>query len=108
MKSRYDWMLPGKVQDEDKEFFPDVCSIDYSNGSITKVPTLHKITANDLSKFWKYMHEKYNIVELDDVLLSINGFPYLGMCQPGSELYELAPEDIEGYLDNKKVGEDPD
>ena len=102
-------MNPGKVQDpEDNEFYPDVLSIDYSNGVINKIPTLHRITSADISKFWKYMYDKYGIVELDDVLLSCNGFPYLGMLAPGDELYELALEDITGYMENKKLGEDPD
>ena len=109
MLSRYSYMRPGKVQDSvDKDFYPDVLSIDYSNGVIQKIPTLHRITSADISKFWKYMWDRYGILELDDLLLSINGFPYLGMLEPGSELYELSLEDITGYMENKKIGEDPD
>ena len=109
MRSRYDWMKPGKVQDpEDDDFYPDVLSVDYSNGVIDKIPTLHRITSADISKFWKYMWDKYGVLELDDLLLSINGFDYLGKLAPGDELYELAFDDIIGYMDNKRLGEDPD
>jgi hypothetical protein len=108
MKSRYDYLKESQVQDEDKEFFPDVLSLSYDQGVLTQIPTLHKIDSRDLSKFWKYMYERYQRTDMDDVLLNINGFPYLGMLKPGDELYEPKAEDLEGYITTRRTGEDPD
>jgi hypothetical protein len=108
MRSRYDYLKESKVQDEDKEFYPDVLSVSYDRGVLTQIPTLHRITEPDLAKFWKYMYEKYGQPEMDDILLNINGFPYLGMLKPGDELYEVKKEDLEGYITTRRIGEDPD
>jgi hypothetical protein len=107
MRSRYDYLLPGNVQDEDKDFYPDVLSLSYDQGLITQIPTSHIVTEADLTKFWKYMWEKYELVELDDIFLNINGCCYLGILQPGSELYEPIKDDLTGFITTKKPGEDP-
>jgi hypothetical protein len=106
MKSRYDYMTPSVVQDDDTDFYPDILSLNYDQGTLTKIPTLHKLTVGDLNKFWYYMWTKYGQTDMDDVLLNINGFPYIGILQPGDELYELAPEDLTGYITVKRLGED--
>jgi hypothetical protein len=101
-------MVESKVLDEG-EFYPDVLSLSYDQGVLTQIPTVHLIDEKDLAKFWKHMYEKYGICELDDVLLNINGFAYLGMLKPGDELYDIKTEDLTGgYLNTKRTGEDPD
>ena len=109
MKSRYDYMESSKIQDpEDNDFYADVLSLSYDRGVLTQIPTVHLITAPDLAKFWKLMYDRYGMCEMDDVLLNINGFPYLGMLKPGSELYFVKDSDLTDYLTTRRTGEDPD
>jgi len=109
MKSRYDYMEESRIQDpEDNDFYADVLTLSYDRGILTQIPTMHRVTGPDLCKFWKLMYDKYNVAEMDDVLLNINGFPYLGMLKPGDELYLVKDSDLDGYVTSRRTGEDPD
>ena len=103
MKSRYDWMRDGKVLDTDDEIYPDPLSVRYNNYKVTKVPTASRVSSNDIAKFWMYMDKEYKIVDKYDLLLSINGIPYIGMLRPNDEIYNLDIEDIESF-NNEEEG----
>ena len=94
-----------KVRDEeDDEFYPDVLSLSYEGGRLTKIPAGHTMTRGDISKFWKYFYENYEMTELDDILLNANGWPYLGLAEPGDVLCEIAKEDLTNYIEMKREG----
>jgi len=99
LHTRYDHYKPALTVDEEtRDQYPDPLSVDFSAGKLTKVPTPHRVTSADLDKFWFYFYSKYHRVDLDDLLLHINGIPYAGMLEPGSVLYEVVPEDLTGWL----------
>jgi hypothetical protein len=106
MKSRYDFLQEGQVLDIDQQTYPDPLTINYNNGSLTKLPTEYRITSRDLSKWWIFMWEQYQMNEMDDVFLNINGVKYVMDMKPNDVIYKIVPEDIEGYLKNKKAGYD--
>ena len=101
MESRYDFMRDGGVLDTDDEIYPDPLSVRYNNYKVSKIPTLGRVSANDISKFWMYMHKEYGIVDKYDLLLSINGIPYIGMLRPNDEVYNLDIQDIDSFNDEE-------
>jgi hypothetical protein len=103
MQSRYDFMEESVVLDKDGICFPDPL-IDYNNGVLSKIPTLHRITNEDLKKFWVCMWENYQLNYYDDLWLNINGIPYLMELKPGDEIYKLAVEDLTNYITSKQLG----
>ena len=103
MSSRYDWMKDGNVLDTDDEIYPDPLSVRYNNYKVTKIPTLGRVSANDIAKFWIYMNNEYKIVDKYDLLLSINGIPYIGMLRPNDEVYNLDMDDIDNFNEEEDV-----
>jgi hypothetical protein len=104
MRSRYDFFTEGNVLDTDGQTFPDPLSINYNIGVLTKIPTEYRITARNLAKFWTFMYENYNVTELDDVFLNINGIRYIMDLQPNDIVYLPIIEDLIGFLQTKQVG----
>jgi len=102
LKSRYDYYQPSvSIDEETKDQYPDVLSVDFSKGKLSQVPTSHLVTSADMDKFWLYFVRKYGAVDMDDVLLHVNGIPYQGMLEPGSTLYEVAYADLDGWLSDQ-------
>lgn len=101
MKSRYDFMAASEVLDTDGTEFPDILSVDYSkiqfNGDLP-VPSI--ISAGDVEKFWIYMYKNYGITYFDDLLLNVNGIPYVGMLQPGEKILNVSMEDLNNFNKN--------
>lgn len=101
MISRYNYMNESKVTDTDGETYPDPLSVPYNNTKFTVIPTTHVVTAGDIAKFWNYMYSKYNISYLDDILLSLNGIPYIGTLEPGDRIAEIDASDLNTFTQNK-------
>jgi hypothetical protein len=108
MTSRYDFMTASSVTDNNEDVFPDVASLNYADGLFTRIPTYYRMSEPELLKFWLYMWDTYGRAEMDDVLLNINGIPYLGALQPGSVLFNVDVADLDGYLKNKRPEADID
>lgn len=101
MISRYDYMQPSSVIDEDGLQFPDILSVDYSKIQFEEsLPEPTLVSAGDLNKFWLFMYKNYNITELDDLLLNINGIPYIGMLEPGNKIFKISKDDIINFDKN--------
>ena len=96
-------MHDSAVLDTDGQTFPDPL-INYNTGILSKLPTEYKITARDLTRFWTLMWEQYNMNDMDDVLLNINGVKYVMDLKPGDVIYKVVPEDLAGYLTTKQIG----
>jgi hypothetical protein len=91
--NRYLKMQPSKVTDVDGETYYDPLSVSYGY-SITKIPTKHIVDSTDIAKFWYYFYKRYGKTEGDDILLSRNSVPYIGMLKPGDTLYEFVDDDL--------------
>lgn len=99
MKSRYDYMRPSIVEDEDGQQFPDPLTINYQ-AAIDKynaMPQAYTLSQLDLKKLWvKYYRETTKLDE-DDILYSINGIEHVGLLEPGDSIYVFNPEDVEQF-----------
>lgn len=104
MVSRYDFMTESDKKDTDGETYPDPLSIQYNDVQFTKIPTAVQLTAADLSKFWLFMYKKYGVSEYDDILLNINGIPYIGGEEPGDILFEIDLDDLKSFNTQKING----
>jgi len=98
-------MIDGQSIDEDGQTFPDPL-LNMNAGRLSKLPTEYKITTRDLTRFWTCMWEQYGMNELDDVWLLINGVDYVMSLKPGDVIYKVVPEDLTGFLTNRKIGYD--
>ena len=92
MRSRYDFMENGMVQDKDGEFFPDPL-LDWEV-EVKSIPTLYTITEVDLSKFWLVMWKEYGVNHSDDLWLNANGIPYVMDLKPGDQIYKIRLEEL--------------
>lgn len=98
MISRYDYMDSSSVIDEDGLEFPDILSVDYSKIQFQgDLPSPSIISEGDIQKFWLYMYRNYGTTECDDLLLNINGIPYVGMLEPGSNILNISVSDIKNF-----------
>ena len=89
MFSRYNALSQSHVQDPvDQDNYPDVLSTNYNNMKLSKIPGRKAISKIDLDKFWMFMARQYSgVIEADDILLTINNVPYVGMLETGDYLY---------------------
>lgn len=101
MKSRYDYMTAGIVADTDNDVYPDVYSVNFSNYSLSQIPSYHLVNIADLYKPWTMMYKEYGITYFDDLYLNMNGIPYVGMLEPRSVLVNFIMSDIESFNSNK-------
>ncbi len=102
MKSRYDCMKESSVKDIDGEFFPDPLSLSYDI-SVTELPSKKQVNSVDIAKFWLFMQNNYDMAEEDDILLGVNGVPYVGMLEPGDEIYLVSKTDLENFAANNSA-----
>lgn len=96
MYSRYDAMAESKIKDtEDQVAYPDPLSINFNKVQLTSLPRLREVSEADLTKFWLFMLKQYiDIAEGDDILLTINNVPYLGLLKTGDGLFLPIAEDL--------------
>lgn len=90
-------------KDIDGEPYPDPLSINFADVRLTKIPTKHQISAGDIAKFWLTTYREYNITQYDDLWLSLNGIPYIGMLELGDVIYKFDINDIINFDKNKIV-----
>lgn len=102
MQSRYDLMKESSVQDIDGELYPDVLSLDYSKIEFNELPPINTITSADINRFWYFMFRNYGVAELDDLLLNLNGIPYIGMLEPNDKIVMIQLNDLKRNVKNKK------
>jgi hypothetical protein len=102
MTSRYDFMQPGLVVDEEvMDQYPDPLTANFAEGKLKTIPVPYAMTSADLDKFWKFFYDTYGKLDVDEIFHSINGVPYLGMLEPGSVLFKLNVSDIEKWLSDQ-------
>lgn len=97
MYSRYDKMRESLITDtEDRVPYPDPLSLNFTKIILTEVPKLRTLSETDLQKFWLYTQNFYNVgnAEGDDIILTINNIPYLGMLKSGDQIYFPANTDV--------------
>ncbi len=96
MFSRYDCMNESQVKDtEDNGNYADPLSINFNRMELQTLPKLRDVNQADLNRFWFFILKTYtNIAEGDDVILTLNNVPYLGMLKPGDSLYIPSSEDL--------------
>ena len=105
MFSRYKAMKTSQVKDKvDQDPYPDPLSINYNNTQMSTLPKLRALNVADLQRFWVYMLKNYSIAEADDVLLTLNNVPYLGMLDAGSEIYLVDKDDLYNFGTQTKAG----
>ena len=96
MFSRYNAMKNSVVKDPvDQDSYPDVLSLNYNNMTLSEIPGRTAVSKTDLDRFWVFLGRQYpGLAETDDVLLTINNVPYLGMLEPGNYLYTPVSTDL--------------
>ena len=87
---------------EDGIPYPDVLTTNYSDFSLTEIPTIKRISAGDISRMWIYMYNKYGVPYYDDILLNMNGIGYVGELEPGSKIFNISMTDMEKFNTNKR------
>lgn len=105
MFSRYNAMKPSKVKDRaDDQLYPDPLSVNYVDTQMSTMPKRRSVSEADLRRFWIFMSKGYNgAAEGDDVLLTLNNIPYLGLLEPGEDLYLIDIADIYNFASQKKA-----
>lgn len=104
MLSRYTYMSPSNVRDIDNEQFPDPLSVTYNDIQFSKIPEAVNVSAPILDKFWVFMWSLYGRVDMDDVLLNINGVPYIGYLKPGDIIFKVNEDDLDNFSSHKFRG----
>ena len=102
MYSRYSVMTESLVEDVDNLAYPDPLSINYVDTQFYQVPKRRELSSADLKKFWLYFLKKYGTAEGDDILLTLNNVPYLGMLEPGDYIYLIDKGDIFNFHNQKQ------
>lgn len=104
--SRYNNMTASKVLDIDKEAFPDPLSCRYNDVQFSGISGQERMSSAALSKFWLWMWKTYATCDYDDILLNLNGIPYIGMMQPGDILFKIPARDLLTFQKQRVLGEE--
>jgi len=96
MYSRYDLLGQSMVTDKESgQAYPDPLSKLFNTLQLTALPLSTTLSSGDLAKFWFWYYQKYNgATDGDDILLIMNGIPYLGSVTPGDTIYLPGSSDI--------------
>lgn len=97
--SRYDLMQQSKTSfdSEDGAAWPDPLSVNYVQTQFTEIPVAATVSQSDIERFWLFMLKNYNLQDHDDILLTLNNVPYIGLLAPGDTIYKLSKNDIENF-----------
>jgi hypothetical protein len=103
MFSRYDAMAESKIVDTvDQVAYPDPLTVNFNNLHLSEIPKLRTVSKVDLDRFWLFILRQYKtIAEGDDIVLTMNGIPYVGMLEPGDQLYIPISADMYAVKDLK-------
>lgn len=76
--------------------YPDPLSLNFTKIQLTELPKLRELSAPDLQRFWLFIQKFYSsdAAEGDDIILTLNNIPYLGILKPGDNIYLPALTDI--------------
>ena len=96
MYSRYDLFAESSVCDSvDNQPYPDPLSVSFNKIQLTSLPKTATISRAGLNKFWYWYYQAYKgATEGDDIMLTLNGIPYVGAISPGDTLYLPSQTDI--------------
>ena len=94
MVSRYSYMIQGKYKNGNGEYFPDPTTLNYNVLEAKNISTV-EITELTCQKLWTVLPKLFDIYELDDILLSVNGVAHRNFLKPGDVLFAPSREDIE-------------
>lgn len=97
MNSRYSLMKDSNISDIDGDTWPNPLSLNYVGAELTVIPNEHTVSRGDIARFWEYYYKRYNTTELDDILLTLNGIPYIGCLEEGDKLAEIDSADINNF-----------
>lgn len=84
------------TDDADNQTYPDPLTLNFTTIQLTELPKLRELSAPDLERFWLFIQRFYNstAAEGDDIILTVNNVPYLGLLKSGDNLYLPALSDI--------------
>jgi hypothetical protein len=92
------------VDPVDGQPFPDPLSINYNSTQLSSIPPYIDIDQSYIEHFWLLMHNHYGLQELDDILLSLNNVPYIGMLSPGDKIFLISNNDLVNFSKQKQPG----
>lgn len=97
-------MKDSRVKDVvDQALYPDPLSVNFNSTQMTQIPKLRTVSIADLRRFWIFMFKQYSgVAEADDILLTLNSVPYLGMLQPGDSIYLVDISDLRNFSEQQK------
>ena len=98
MKSIYDLMETGTVQDIDGEYYPDIVTIPFENFENTSASEKHYLSDANIKRIDSLMYKKYGISQYDDLILLLNKIDYLYNQEPGVEVQLPTLRDIEKFF----------
>lgn len=94
MVSRYQYMSASSVKDENQNNFPDPLSLNYNNISISKKPDIIFANEGDIKYLWRTTNKVYGTPALDDVVLTLNGYPHKNFLKEGDPIIFPSADDI--------------
>lgn len=94
MQTRYLFMRPGSVLDEDGTAFPDPLTLNINNFKATETPQAVELTESEICYFWKIPYSIYGTPEFDDMILTLNGVPHRNQLEPEDIIYIPKKDDI--------------
>lgn len=97
-------MTESQVRDIDNENYFDPLSVTYNDVQFTKAPPAYTVKDADITKPWLMMWKNYGRQDKDDILLNLNGIPYIGTLMPGDTLFFVDGNDLDNF-NTQKLGE---
>jgi len=94
VNSRYTFMKPGSVTDEDGSAFPDPLTLNYNNFVASETLTPIELTEVGIQYFWREVGLIYGTPELDDVVLTLNGIPHINFLDDEDIILVPSQNDI--------------
>lgn len=94
MKTRYDFMRQGVVQDIDRSFYPDVLSLNYNLFTATQALDPVTLDSNQIKRFWLVGQSFYGTEMLEDIPLTLNGVLHKNHLKEGDTLFFPAMDDV--------------
>ena len=94
MDSRYQYMKASPVRDINQNNFPDPLSLNYNNIFLSKKPEILYVEESDIRYLWMVSNKIYGEPELEDVVLSLNGYSHKNFLEERDPVIFPDKEDI--------------
>ena len=99
MKSRYDYMTESDYGFDTTidDSYPDPLSLNYLKFNIQSgiPPVLETMNLSNIQRFWKLSQKAYGKVELDDIVLTLNGIEHRNFLKVGDKVMFPSEQDID-------------